>query len=183
MSKFKYTEAEQQFNNVLNHHSKELSSIKRPDMASAEACISESEALLKELGISTENLPKVVNPTHNRVMVVPTWEELCNQVEQKVGSTTDLESLFTYAIFEIDVDKLPAIIDMSIDLENQTILLRAVPDAFPYDITFIEGKPGVGKSHFVNEICDKYPEAIVYRFWIGSQDTNRNRRILIIKTY
>lgn len=96
MSKFKYTEAEQQFNNVLNHQSKELSSIKRPDMASAEACISESEALLKELGISTENMPKVVNPTPNRVMVVPTWEELCNQAEQKVGSTTDLESLFTY---------------------------------------------------------------------------------------
>lgn len=82
------------------------------------------------------------------------------------------------AIFEIDVDKLPATIEMSIDLENQTILLRTVPDAFPYDITFIEGKPGVGKSHFVNEICDKYPEAIVYRFWIGSQDPNRNRRIL-----
>jgi len=96
MSKFKYTETEQQFNNVLNHQSKELGSIKRPDMASAEACISESEALLKELGISTENLPKVVNPTPNRVMVVPTWEELCNQAEQKVGSTTDLESLFTY---------------------------------------------------------------------------------------
>jgi len=82
------------------------------------------------------------------------------------------------AIFEIDVDKLPATIEMSIDLENQTILLRTVPDAFPYDITFIEGKPGVGKSHFVNEICDKYPEAIVYRFWIGSQDPNRNRRII-----
>lgn len=96
MSKFKYTETEQQFNNVLNHQSKELGSIKRPDMASAEACISESEALLKELGISTENLPKVVNPTPNRVMVVPTWEELCNQAEQEVGSTTDLESLFTY---------------------------------------------------------------------------------------
>lgn len=96
MSKFKYTEVEQQFNNVLNHQSKELSSIKRPDMASAEACISESEAMLKELGISTENLPKVVYPTPNRVMVVPTWEELCNQAEQKVGSTTDLESLFTF---------------------------------------------------------------------------------------
>lgn len=96
MSKFKYTETEQQFNNVLNHQSKELSSIKRPDMASAEACISESEALLQELGISTQNLPKVVNPTLNRVMVVPTWEELCNQAEQEVGSTTDLESLFTY---------------------------------------------------------------------------------------
>lgn len=96
MSKFKYTEAEQQFNNVLNHQSKELSSIKTPDMASAEACISESKELLKKLGISTESLPKVVNPTPNRVMTVPTWEELCNQAEQEVGSTTDLEPLFTY---------------------------------------------------------------------------------------
>ena len=96
MSKFKYTDAEQQFNNVLNHQSKELSSIKTPDMASAEACISESKELLKELGISTEILPKVVNPESQRVMVVPTWEELCNQAEQKVGSTTDLESLFTF---------------------------------------------------------------------------------------
>ncbi len=95
MSKFKYTETEQQFNNVLNHQSKELSSIKRPDMSSVEARISESEALLKELGISTEILPKVVNPESQKVMVVPTWEELCIQAEQEVGSTTDLESLFT----------------------------------------------------------------------------------------
>lgn len=93
MSEFKYTETEQQFNYVLNHQSKELSSIKSPDMATAEACISESEALLKELGISIENLPKVVNPTPKRVMVVPSWEELCNKAEQEVGSTTDLESL------------------------------------------------------------------------------------------
>ena len=32
MSKFRYTEAEQQFNNVLNHQLKELNSIKRPDI-------------------------------------------------------------------------------------------------------------------------------------------------------
>lgn len=95
MSKFKHTETEQQLNNVLNHQSKELSSIKRPDISLAEACISESEALLKELGISTENLTKAVNHTPQRCMVVPTWEELCNQAEQEVGSTTDLESLFT----------------------------------------------------------------------------------------
>ncbi|MDF9823765.1 hypothetical protein M2475_000112 [Breznakia sp. PF5-3] len=95
MSKFKYTETEQQFNNALNHQSKELSLIKRPDMTSVEVCISESEELLKELGISTESMPEVVNPTFQRGMVVPTWEELCIQAEQEVGSTTDLESLFT----------------------------------------------------------------------------------------
>ena len=48
---------------------------------------------------------------------------------------------------------------------------------FRSTITFIEGKPGVGKSHFVDEICDKYPDAIVYRFWIGSQDPHKNRRL------
>lgn len=106
MSEFKYTETEQQFNYVLNHQSKELSSIKSPDMATAEACISESEALLKELGISIENLPKVVNPTPKRVMVVPSWEELCNKAEQEVGSTTDLESLFTDEELRMNQDAL-----------------------------------------------------------------------------
>ena len=95
MSKFEYTESEQQFNNVLYHQSKELSSIKRPNMSSVEACISESEALLKELGIATDKLPIVVNHQPKKVMLVPTWEELCIQVEKEVGGSTDLESLFT----------------------------------------------------------------------------------------
>lgn len=95
MSKFEYTESEQQFNNVLHHQSKELSSIKRPDMSSVEACISESEALLKELGITTDKLPIVVNHEPKKVMLVPTWEELCIQAEKEVGASTDLESLFT----------------------------------------------------------------------------------------
>lgn len=55
--------------------------------------------------------------------------------------------------------------------------LREVPSQFERTITFIEGKPGVGKSHFVDEICDNYPDAIVYRFWIGSQDPHKNRRL------
>lgn len=95
MSKFEYTESEQQFNNVLHHQSKELSSIKRPDMSSVEACISESEALLKEVGIATDKLPIVVNHDSKKVMIVPTWEELCIQAEKEVGGSTDLESLFT----------------------------------------------------------------------------------------
>lgn len=81
------------------------------------------------------------------------------------------------AKFEISVDELPNLIEMSTDLENRTVLLRKVPNHFEHAITFIEGKPGVGKSHFVNEICEKHPDAIVYRFWTGSQDPNINRRI------
>lgn len=81
------------------------------------------------------------------------------------------------AKFEISIDELPDLVEMSTDLENKTVLLRTVPSQFERTITFIEGKPGVGKSHFVDEICDKYPDAIVYRFWIGSQDPHKNRRL------
>lgn len=81
------------------------------------------------------------------------------------------------AKFEISVNELPELITMSIDLDDKTILLRSVPASFDRAISFIEGKPGVGKSHFVNEICERYPDAIVYRFWTGSQDPNKNIRI------
>lgn len=81
------------------------------------------------------------------------------------------------AKFEISINELPDLVEMSTDLENKTVLLRTVPSQFERTITFIEGKPGVGKSHFVDEICEKYPDAIVYRFWTGSQDPQKNRRL------
>lgn len=95
MSKFKYTEVEQQFNIVLNHQSKELNSLKRPDIIPLETCISESEALLNELGIATNILPMAVNSEPKKVMVVPSWEDLCTQAEKEVGVASTLESLFS----------------------------------------------------------------------------------------
>jgi len=81
------------------------------------------------------------------------------------------------ASFEISIRDLPKLISMSIDMEEDTIFLRKAPENIPEEITLIEGKPGVGKSHFVNELCEKYPDAIVYRFWTGSQDPFINERI------
>lgn len=121
----------------------------------------------------------------DNIIIIPLTPE---QVADKMDSMFNMESrelqiihkaddITENAKFEITINDLPEVIQMSIDLENETVLLRNVPDDFEHTITFIEGKPGVGKSHFVNEICEKHPDAIVYRFWIGSQDPNRNRRI------
>lgn len=52
-----------------------------------------------------------------------------------------------------------------------------MPDELKKGLTYIEGKPGVGKSHYVTEICNKFPEAIVYRFWVDSQEKNRKLRL------
>lgn len=45
------------------------------------------------------------------------------------------------------------------------------------NILVIEGKPGVGKSHLVNCLTNEYPNIIIYRFWISSQDKEYNQRL------
>ncbi|MFP3490921.1 hypothetical protein R0K20_25375, partial [Staphylococcus sp. SIMBA_130] len=44
-------------------------------------------------------------------------------------------------------------------------------------VLWIYGKPGVGKSHYVEELIQKYNDAIVYRFWTGSQDERLVKRL------
>lgn len=81
------------------------------------------------------------------------------------------------AKFEITVDELPDVLQMSIELDDDTVILQRAPQEIQQGITFIEGKPGVGKSHFVNEIVEKFPDTIVYRLWTSAQDPNIDRRI------
>lgn len=171
MSKFKYTDTEQQFNNVLNHQSKELSSIKRADMQAVEERIAESEVLLKELGICTEVLPTVIKSVPKPVMVVPTWEELCSQAILNVGANTSLESLFSedelsdnrraIQLMNADynsihkLDKIDIAICASAGILGAVvdILLVGIPQKTP------EGLKGGPLSNYVREwFNQKFPE-------------------------
>jgi len=95
MSKFKCSEAEQQLNNVLNYQAQELKNIHRPEMSGVDEGISESEELLKSLGYSLTDTSKIIPSSERRTLVVPTWEEMCAEAEKYVGSSTELETLFT----------------------------------------------------------------------------------------
>ncbi len=101
MSKYHYSELEQQLNNVLAYQSKELSEIHRPSLSEVNDRISESEALLRSLGYSAqlEDLKKTKQrPSSNlsrKVMVVPSWEHLCLEAEESIGTGCTLEDLFT----------------------------------------------------------------------------------------
>jgi len=46
-----------------------------------------------------------------------------------------------------------------------------------HNLLLIEGKPGVGKSHFVNSLTKEYNKSILYRFWISSQDEDYEKRL------
>lgn len=121
----------------------------------------------------------------NDVIIIPlTIEQLAQKLDTMFESEIrelqiihKADDITENAKFKISIEELPELIQMSTDLESKTIILRNPPADFPHNITFIEGKPGVGKSHFVNEICEDNPDAIVYRFWTGSQDPNQNKRL------
>ena len=98
MSKYKYSKTEQQINNVLKYHDEELKKIKteQPSMSELDSRIQESEDLLRMLGYTKMPiLPK--REESKRVMVVPSWEDLCMEAENAVGKGNVLESIFTEA--------------------------------------------------------------------------------------
>lgn len=46
------------------------------------------------------------------------------------------------------------------------------------NLFFLEGKPGIGKSHLVNLIQKKIQKSITYRFWISNQDKDYRDRLI-----
>lgn len=98
MSKYRYSETERQINNVLIHQSEELAAIETPSLSGAEDRITESDELLRNLGYGAEitNLRLEKHPTEDKkIMVIPSWEQLCAEAEKVVGTDGDLESIFT----------------------------------------------------------------------------------------
>lgn len=86
-------------------------------------------------------------------------------------------SMITSSKFMVNEEELPKVIRMSLDLGDRTILIREPLDSVEKGVLWIYGKPGVGKSHYVKELIQKYSDAIVYRFWIGSQDERLMKRL------
>ena len=98
MSKYNYSEEEQKINNVLKYQAEQLEQISTSDMSGVDARIAESEEILKGLGYGTELVKakdEKTSATSRKVMVVPTWDELCAEAERAVGEQNDLESIFT----------------------------------------------------------------------------------------
>lgn len=83
----------------------------------------------------------------------------------------------TTGTFITKIEDLPGIVKLSTNLEQKTVILRQPLDVIEKGITWIVGKPGIGKSHYVNELMEKYRNSILYRFWVGSMDENLRKRL------
>ena len=128
--------------------------------------------MLRRLGYQPEALKELVPIQQSKkVMVVPTWEELCAEAERHVGTGCELESIFTeeelrsneLAIrqlneefnvihrldaFDISIAALAGLVGAAVD-----ILLVGVPTKTP------EGLKGGPLANYVRDYFDKkFPE-------------------------
>lgn len=89
------TRTEQQIENVLVYHEKELSKIHFPSSEATDNAIERSEELLRSLGETpiTSVPDRIV--TKKPIMVVPSWDELCQEAEACVGTECELRTIFT----------------------------------------------------------------------------------------
>jgi len=172
VSKFKYTEFEKQMNSVLKYQDEALADIHFPSSDETDATIVRTETLLRSLGYQPETLKEMVPiPQPKKVMVVPTWEELCTEAERYIGTDCELESIFTedelqsneLAIhqlneefnavhrldaFDVSIAALAGLVGATVD-----ILLVGIPTKTP------EGLKGGPLANYIRDYFDKkFPE-------------------------
>lgn len=112
------------------------------------------------------------------IIIIPLTEEQVTEYLDDFFQTEERElQIIQKAIeftcaekFIVGISDLPEIITLSTDLLHQTIVLRKVPDCIASGITFYIGKPGVGKSHFVDELKNRFQDSIVYRCQCYNRD-------------
>ena len=98
MSRYKYTEVEQQMNNVLVHQEQELREIKeKRESIDARGTIDSSIELLKSLGYGDKvaELLTTGGEQKRKVIVLRDWQDIVSDAEQQVGDSCELEDLFT----------------------------------------------------------------------------------------
>lgn len=96
MGRYKYSKTEQQINNVLAYHEKELAGISFPNLKEMDASIAKAESQLKALGIDIPQRIKAEKPAQEKkVMLIPSWNQMVAEAQASCGSNNALEDLFT----------------------------------------------------------------------------------------
>lgn len=153
MSKFKYTEFEKQMNSVLKHQDETLADIHFPSSNETDATIARTETLLRRLGYQPEALKELVPIQQSKkVMVVPTWEELCAEAERHVGTGCELESIFTEEELRSN--------ELAIRQLNEEFNVIHLLDAFDISIAALAGLVGAAVDILLVGVPTKTPEGL-----------------------
>ncbi|WP_077417170.1 hypothetical protein [Chryseobacterium sp. JV274] len=113
----------------------------------------------------------------SRAQIDKKIDSLYNDNQQRKNEINSFFSqILDKRIWLISRESLPRLKTFLTDLQEQSISISHNILQFE-KLLLIEGKPGVGKSHFVNTLTEKYTNNILYRFWIGNQDRDYQERL------
>ena len=88
---------------------------------------------------------------------------------QIIHSVNDLQ-------FYLTAESLPPFRLFSSELQEKTVQIRNFAIQDSKGVLTIYGKPGVGKSHLVNQMDVGERRRILYRCWVSQQDENKGNR-------
>ncbi len=99
------------------------------------------------------------------VYIIPLTPDITQEIVEDMYRNNERVNLIYYfayektinGIFQLNINDLPELTRFSTKLDDKTVILRNMVPDINHGILLITGKPGVGKSHFVNEIIDKVP--------------------------
>ena len=81
--------------------------------------------------------------------------------------------------FKFKISELPKIYTFNQKLQDETVFIRNVILNDTPNILFVVGKPGVGKSHLINELENNkiITNYILERLWISENDVDKKERL------
>lgn len=182
MSRYNYSDFEQELNAVLRHQADELAKLEGQASNELEIRIEESETLLKRLGYGRQlevlepqaALTKAVGP--KKIIVVPSWEYLCLEAERAVGAGHCLESIFTedelrsneeaIKMLQTEYDDLHRLDNLDLTISVTAGLLGALVDILWVGIPkkTPEGISGGTLANFVRDRFEqRYPEVEMHQ--------------------
>lgn len=122
----------------------------------------------------------------SNLYIIPLSREKAGKIVSKLYKYNEkresrIEQFFNVCLDErklsIKREEIPGIDVYDIHLLEKTVNVGKKLLEFG-NILFIEGKPGVGKSHLVTCLAKEYKNSLVYRFWISNQDKDYKARLI-----
>lgn len=173
MGKYKYSEEEQKMNNVLKYQDdqlKELLAESRSTRNEIDAEIEAMETFLRKRGLDPSKAAKqsTVVEAPKKVIVLPSWENLCAEAESVVGGSCELESIFTEAELksnELAIQQLNKEYNQIHKLDKTDIAISAIAGIVgaAVDILMVgipqKGPEGLEAGTLSNFIRKKFDEA------------------------
>lgn len=108
-----------------------------------------------------DKIEQLYDSNSKRLSRIQSYLQKCIENKSLLINRTDLPSIEVYRT---------NLLEETIDVGTEHLKLN--------NLFFIEGKPGIGKSHLVNLIQTKFQNNITYRFWISNQDKDYRERLI-----